>query len=116
MDAVCLFCRIVGGEIPADKVHEDDAVLAFRDINTQASTNILVIPKQHIDSAADLAAPDTDAELVRRLLSTVADLADREGLRRGWRVVSNVGPDGGQSVQHLHFHLLGGRRMTWPPG
>jgi histidine triad (HIT) family protein len=116
MDPVCLFCRIVAGEIPADTVHEDDRVLAFRDINPQAPTHILVIPKAHIQSAADLAGTGDDAALVGRLLATAADLADREGLTRGWRVVTNVGPDGGQSVQHLHFHLLGGRRLTWPPG
>ena len=115
MDPVCLFCRIVAGEIPADTVHEDDEVLAFRDINPQAPTHILVIPKAHIESAADLGGT-TDAGVAGRLLATVADLADREGLSRGWRVVTNVGRDGGQSVQHLHLHLLGGRRLTWPPG
>jgi histidine triad (HIT) family protein len=115
MDPVCLFCRIVAGEIPADRVHEDDEVLAFRDVNPQAPTHILVIPKAHIESAADLASADS-AAIAGRLLATVADLADREGLRRGWRVVTNVGSDGGQSVQHLHLHLLGGRRLTWPPG
>ena len=116
MDPVCLFCRIVAGEIPADTVHEDDDTLAFRDNNPQAPTHILVIPKAHIGSAADLGGSAEDAALAGRLLATVADLADREGLSRGWRVVTNVGPDGGQSVQHLHLHLLGGRRLTWPPG
>ena len=110
----CLFCRIVAGEIPADVVHRDDTVLAFRDINPQAPTHILVISKAHIASAADLRA--TDGELLGALFATVADLADREGLRHGWRVVTNVGPDAGQSVHHLHLHLLGGRPMAWPPG
>ena len=116
MDPVCLFCRIVAGEIPADKVHEDEHVLAFRDINPQAPTHILVIPKTHIESAADLGHGSEDAALSGRLLATTAELARREGLERGWRVVTNVGSDGGQSVQHLHLHLLGGRRLTWPPG
>jgi len=110
----CLFCRIVAGETPADTVHEDDLVLAFSDVNPQAPTHVLVIPKQHVDSAADLRL--TDGELLARLWATIADVADRSGLARGWRVVTNVGPDGGQSVEHLHFHLLGGRSMSWPPG
>jgi histidine triad (HIT) family protein len=114
MAADCLFCRIVAHEIPSEVVHEDDAVVAFRDINPKAPTHVLVIPRQHIASAADLTVGD--AELLGRLFAVVADLADREGLSRGWRVVTNVGDDGGQSVGHLHLHLLGGRRMSWPPG
>ncbi len=110
----CLFCRIVAGEIPADIIHEDDLVLAFRDINPQAPTHVLVIPKHHIDSAADIGP--TDGDLLARLWATIADVADREGLSRGWRVVTNVGRDAGQSVEHLHLHLLGGRPMAWPPG
>lgn len=114
MAADCLFCRIVAHEIPSDVVHEDDAVLAFRDINRQAPTHVLVIPKEHIASAADLGA--ADGPLLGRMFAVVADVADREGLSRGWRVVTNVGEDGGQSVEHLHLHLLGGRRLSWPPG
>jgi len=114
MAADCLFCRIASGEIPADTVHVDDAVIAFRDVNPQAPTHILVIPRAHIASAGDLRA--TDSDLLGRLFAVVADVADREGLVRGWRVVTNVGEDGGQSVGHLHLHLLGGRRLTWPPG
>jgi histidine triad (HIT) family protein len=110
----CLFCQIVGGTIPADRVHEDDVVLAFRDINPQAPTHVLVIPKEHIPSAADLRG--RDGELLGRLWETVARLAESESLTGGWRVVTNVGPDGGQSVEHLHLHLLGGRSLKWPPG
>jgi len=110
----CLFCRMAGGAIPVDKVHEDDLVFAIRDINPQAPTHVLVIPVRHVASAADLTA--NDGELVARLLMVAGDLARQDGLDGGWRLVTNVGPDGGQSVGHLHVHLLGGRRMTWPPG
>ena len=110
----CLFCRIVAGEVPATKLHEDDLVIAIRDINPQAPTHVLVIPVAHVASAADLT--DADGPLLGRLFAVAADLARSEGLDGGWRLVSNVGPDGGQSVDHLHVHLLGGRRMTWPPG
>ncbi len=111
----CLFCRIVAGEIPADRVHEDDAVLAFRDVNPQAPTHILLIPKEHVVSAAALA--DDHADMLVDLMRSAAHLADAEGLReRGWRLVTNVGDEAGQSVHHLHFHLIGGRKMTWPPG
>ncbi len=110
----CLFCRIVGGTIPADRVHEDDVVLAFRDINPQAPTHVLVIPKEHIASAAELRV--RDGELLGQLWETVARLAESERLADGWRVVTNVGRDGGQSVEHLHLHLLGGRALGWPPG
>jgi histidine triad (HIT) family protein len=114
MPADCLFCRIAAGEIPATKVHEDDLVFAIRDINPQAPTHVLVMPRAHVVSAADLA--EADAPLLGRLFSVAAALARSEGLDDGWRLVSNVGPDGGQSVAHLHLHLLGGRPMTWPPG
>ena len=114
MPADCLFCRIVAGEIPSTRLHEDDLVIAIRDINPQAPTHVLVLPVAHIASAADLT--EDDSELLGRLFAVVADLARREGLDGGWRVVSNVGDIGGQTVDHLHVHLLGGRRMTWPPG
>ena len=114
MPADCLFCRIAAGEIPATKVHEDDLVFAIRDINPQAPTHVLVMPLAHVVSAADLT--EADAPLLGRLFSVAAGLARSEGLDGGWRLVSNVGPDGGQSVAHLHVHLLGGRPMTWPPG
>ena len=110
----CLFCRIVAGEVPATRLHEDDLVIAIRDINPQAPTHVLVLPVAHIASAADLT--DDDGPLLGRLFAVAARLARDEGLVGGWRLVTNVGPDGGQSVDHLHLHLLGGRRMTWPPG
>jgi histidine triad (HIT) family protein len=114
-DASCPFCRIVAGEIPSAKVHEDELVLAFDDINPVAPVHQLIISKRHIGSAADLA--ETDAELLGRLFAVAAKLAARAGLPdSGYRVVTNVGADAGQSVRHLHFHLLGGRAMAWPPG
>ncbi len=114
MSADCLFCRIVAGEVPATKVHEDDLVIAIRDINPQAPTHVLVMPRRHVVSAADLT--ETDAPLLARLVGAATDIARSEGLDGGWRLVANVGPDGGQTVDHLHLHLLGGRQMTWPPG
>jgi histidine triad (HIT) family protein len=114
MSADCLFCRIVAGEIPATKVHDDDSVVAIRDINPQAPTHLLVIPVAHIASAAELS--EFDAPLLGRLFTVAGDLARAEGLEDGWRLVTNVGRDAGQSVDHLHLHLLGGRPMGWPPG
>jgi histidine triad (HIT) family protein len=112
--ADCLFCRIAAGEIPATVVHRDDTIVAIRDINPQAPTHILVMPVVHIASAADLTVDD--APLLGRLFQTAADLARSEGLDNGWRLVANTGPEGGQTVPHLHLHLLGGRPMRWPPG
>src|SRR5687768_7101489 len=110
----CLFCRIAAGEVPADIVHEDDLVLAFRDINPKAPTHLLLIPRRHVASAADLA--ETDAEMLGRLFAMGARLAREAGIaERGFRLVTNSGPAAGQSVDHLHFHLLGGRSMGWPP-
>lgn len=115
MASDCLFCRIVAGEIPSDRVHEDDTTLAFRDIAPKAPTHILVIPKAHIPSLAELA--EEHGPLVGRMLAVIAALARSEGIAdRGYRVVTNTGPDAGQSVPHLHLHLLGGRTMAWPPG
>ena len=114
MPADCLFCRIIAGEIPATTVHEDDTVVAIRDVNPQAPTHVLVLPVAHIASAADLS--DADGPLLGHLFAVAADVARLEGLDAGWRLVANTGPDGGQTVAHLHLHLLGGRRMTWPPG
>ena len=111
----CLFCRIARGEVPANIVHQDDLVLAFEDINPKAPTHLLIIPRKHIDSAADLA--ESDAEMLGRMFSVAATLARDTGIaERGFRLVSNSGPAAGQSVDHLHFHLLGGRSMAWPPG
>jgi histidine triad (HIT) family protein len=110
----CLFCRIVAGAIPATRIHEDELVIAIRDVNPQAPTHVLVLPTRHVASAAELG--DEDAELLGRLFGVAAGLAAREGLDNGWRLVTNVGADGGQSVDHLHLHLLGGRAMGWPPG
>jgi histidine triad (HIT) family protein len=112
--ADCLFCKIAAKEIEGDIVFEDDDVVAFRDINPAASTHILVIPRRHISSASDLGAADGD--LLGKMFETIASLASDEGLDGGHRIVTNVGPDAGQSVHHLHFHLLGGRSMSWPPG
>jgi histidine triad (HIT) family protein len=114
MSAECLFCRIARHEIPADVLREDATVLAFRDVNPQAPTHVLVIPKAHIASIAELGR--TDGDLLAALVATASDIADEEGLSRGWRLVTNVGPDAGQSVHHLHLHLLGGRHLSWPPG
>ncbi len=110
----CLFCRIVAGEIPAAKLHEDDLVLAIRDIGPKAPTHLLLMPRAHVASAAELT--DADGPMLGRLFEVAARLAADAGLERGWRLVSNVGPDAGQSVPHLHVHLLGGREMGWPPG
>jgi len=114
MPADCLFCRMASGEIPVPKIHEDDLVFAIRDINPQAPTHVLLIPVEHIDSAAEL--DETSGPLLVRLFGVAAKIAEADGLENGWRVVSNVGPDAGQSVKHLHVHLLGGRSMAWPPG
>jgi histidine triad (HIT) family protein len=111
----CLFCRIVAGEVPAGRVHEDELVIAFRDIAPRAPTHILLIPRAHIPSALELTA--ADAALLGRLFEVAARIARQEGVAQsGFRIVTNVGPDAGQSVPHLHFHLLGGRALSWPPG
>jgi len=113
-DPDCLFCRIVADEIPSDRVYTDDEVIAFRDINPRAPTHILVIPRRHVADAQHLT--DADGELLSRLFGAVRTLAAEAGLENGYRVVTNVGPDAGQTVFHLHLHLLGGRSMSWPPG
>lgn len=109
-----IFKRIIDREIPADIVFEDDLCLAFRDIAAQAPTHVLLIPKQEIPSLAQ--SQDGDAPLLGHLLRTAARVAGQLGLGNGYRVVINCGPDGGQSVDHLHLHILGGRALTWPPG
>jgi histidine triad (HIT) family protein len=111
----CLFCRIVAGEVPSTNVHDDDQVIAIRDIAPRAPTHILLIPRRHIPSAANLV--DADGPLLGRLFSVAADLARSEGIAEsGYRLVSNVGRWGGQTVDHLHLHLMGGRSFEWPPG
>jgi histidine triad (HIT) family protein len=110
----CLFCKIMAGEIPSKKVFEDDRTYAFRDINPQAPTHILVVPRKHIGSLAEAVAEDQD--LLGYLHLIAARIAKSEGLSSGFRTVVNTGSDGGQTVDHLHIHLLGGRLMHWPPG
>jgi histidine triad (HIT) family protein len=110
----CLFCKIVAGEIPSTKVYEDEQIFAFRDINPQAPTHILVIPKEHIPSV-DAITPENSA-IVAHIFEIIPKLAAEDGLDKGYRVVSNIGEQGQQTVPHLHFHILGGRDMTWPPG
>ena len=114
-DPACLFCRIVTGELPSTMVAEDDAAVAIRDIAPRSPTHILVLPREHITSAAELA--EDDAPLLGRIFAMAADLARSEGIADGgYRIVTNVGEWGGQSVDHLHFHLMGGRPFSWPPG
>ena len=110
----CLFCRIAHGEIDAHIVHDSGEVLAFRDINPAGPTHILVIPKHHVASVDDLSRDH--GELLGEIFVVLRDIASSEGLDAGYRVVTNVGPDAGQSVPHLHFHLIGGRTLSWPPG
>ncbi len=106
----CLFCKIVSGEIPSTKVYEDDGILAFRDIAPMAPAHILVIPKCHIPSVDGITPENSD--VVRRIFEIIPQIAAAEGLAGGYRVVSNCGPDAGQTVNHLHFHILGGRILT----
>ena len=106
----CLFCKIVAGDIPSTKVYEDDSVLAFRDIAPMAPTHILVIPKTHIGSVAEVTAENST--VVAHIFEVIPAIAKAEGLENGYRVVSNCGDDAGQTVHHLHFHILGGRKLT----
>jgi histidine triad (HIT) family protein len=111
----CLFCKIAAGEIPAKLVYEDEDIIAFRDINPQAPTHILLVPRRHIATLNDLAA--SDAMLAGKLLLQAKALAEREGIAEsGYRTVFNCNRDAGQSVYHIHLHLLGGRSLQWPPG
>jgi histidine triad (HIT) family protein len=110
----CLFCKIIAGEIPSKMVFEDDKVYAFTDIHPQAPTHILVVPRKHIASLAEMSVEDQ--ELLGYLHLTAAGIANTTGLSKGFRTVINTGPDGGQTVDHLHVHVLGGRAMGWPPG
>jgi histidine triad (HIT) family protein len=110
----CLFCKIIEGKIPSRKVYEDDRVYVFHDINPQAPTHVLLIPKKHI-VGLNTAEPE-DADILGYLQLVAAKLGRERGIEDGYRTVLNVGPNSGQSVFHLHLHLLGGRRLTWPPG
>jgi histidine triad (HIT) family protein len=110
----CLFCKILAGEIPSDKVVENDSAYAFRDINPGAPTHVLVIPRRHVASVHDLTTGDGDE--LAQVFEVVRAVAEQEGVADGYRVVTNVGAKAGQSVFHLHFHVLGGRPLEWPPG
>lgn len=110
----CLFCKIASGSIPVTRLYEDEQVLAFPDIHPQAPVHILVIPRQHFGSLALTSA--ADSALLGHLLTATAEVARQQNLAKGYRLVINTGPDGGQTVDHLHVHLLGKRHMGWPPG
>ncbi len=111
----CLFCKIINGDIPSNKVYEDDLVYAFRDIEPQSPVHILIVPKEHIASANEI--NDKNASVVGHIFCIAAKIAMQEGIAEGgYRIVNNCGKDGGQTVGHLHFHMLGGRSLAWPPG
>lgn len=106
----CIFCKIVSGEIPSEKVYENDKVIAFKDINPMAPVHILIIPKEHIGGVDEL--NERNAGIVKVIMLVAKHLAESFNLENGWRIVSNVGEDGGQTVRHLHFHLLGGKKLS----
>lgn len=110
----CIFCKIVNGEIPTSKVYEDESVLAFKDTDPQAPVHVLIIPKRHIASVSEI--DEGNSNVVAHIFEVAAKLSEELGLENGYRIVTNCGEDGLQSVKHLHFHLLGGRKMSWPPG
>ena len=111
----CLFCKIVGKDIPAELIFEDDRIVAFNDINPQAPIHILIIPREHLASLNDV--PEEKRDLLGHILLRAQQIAQNLGIREnGYRIVLNTARDSGQEVYHIHFHLLGGRRMTWPPG
>ena len=111
----CLFCKIIAGEIPSTKVFENDKVYAFRDISPEAPVHVLIVPKEHIASANELTAEN--AGVVTDIFLAAKEIAAQEGIAEGgYLIVNNCGEDGGQTVQHLHFHMLGGRSLAWPPG
>ncbi len=114
--ADCLFCQVAAGRIPAEIVYQDDETVAFRDINPQAPTHVLVIPRQHVPNATEAAAAAA-ANVWEAVMGAAARVARQEGVHdRGYRLVVNCGPEAGQTVDHLHVHVLGGRPLTWPPG
>ena len=110
----CLFCKTIAGEIPSNKVYEDDEILAFNDVAPQAPVHFLIVPKKHMASLDD--TTDEDAALLAHIMLKIKDIAKDLGLENGYRVVINTGEDGMQSVKHLHVHVLGKRRLLWPPG
>jgi len=111
----CIFCKIVSGDIPSNKIYEDDKILAFRDLNPEAPEHVLVIPKEHIASLNE--ANETHLELLGYIQLKLSEIAKKLGISdSGYRIVANTGDEGGQTVHHLHYHLLGGRFMQWPPG
>ena len=112
--ADCLFCKIANKEIDSEIVHETDRTVAFKDINPAAPTHVLVVPKDHVVSAQELDTRDT--ALIAELFDVVQKVASDAGVERGYRLVANIGGEAGQTVDHLHFHVIGGRSMTWPPG
>lgn len=112
---MCIFCRIVAGEIPSDKVYEDDLVLAFRDIEPQAPVHVIIIPKEHISSANEINSDNS--AVIAHIFEVIPQIAKELGVdKSGYRVVNNCGADGGQTVEHIHFHMMGGRAFEWPAG
>ncbi len=110
----CLFCKIANKEIPSELIYEDERVIAFKDLNPQAPLHYLIIPKTHIKSADDINEENKD--LIGHVIYVASKIAKEKGLDKGYRIVNNCGEDGGQTVDHIHFHLLGKRKMMWPPG
>ena len=110
----CIFCKIAQKEISSELVHEDDEIVAFNDLDPQAPVHILIVPKKHIESANDITMENS--EIVGKIFVVAAKIAQELGLSNGYRIVNNCGKDGGQTVKHIHFHLLGGRKMNWPAG
>lgn len=110
----CIFCKIAAAEIPSTKVYEDDTVVAFNDLDPQAPVHVLIIPKEHIASAAEI--NESNSAVVAHIFEVAAKIAAEKGLKDGFRIVNNCGDSAGQSVKHLHFHLMGGRDFGWPAG
>ncbi len=111
----CIFCKIIKGEIPSEKVYEDNLILAFNDLTPQAPVHILIVPKEHISSANEI--DDTNSKVIGRIFEAISKIAKEKGFdKNGYRVVNNCGEDGGQTVDHIHFHLLAERQLQWPPG
>ncbi len=110
----CVFCKIVNRLILTEVIYEDDKIIAFKDLDPKAPVHILVIPKEHINSAAEIT--DDNCEIIAYIFKKIADLSSELNLQKGFRIINNCGENGGQTVKHLHFHVLGGRELGWPPG